>query len=518
MAKGRGEIFLFTLLTFILFISPNIIGSLSAFDNTIISEDSPFGIMDAFELNHPSFVRNMGFTDDQYLQWAGNQLRYLGVKWSRGSARIIWELVEPELGKGYNWSQIDKALKDAYRNGGDHFNMVVVISPSRSRGSPPDINKSEEEYFKKFVQSAVERYDGDGVDDFDSNIKVKYWQAYAEPFPRQWVRGGGTIDGYIRFLELLSGAAKEADPQAKIVLGAQVMIRRRGEIDLSSFKEVISKLKGKKVFDSIDLHYWETAKEYKIPQLDELRSLLDSNGYSEARIFSLENGTYIHEPEIFPTQSEKDQATYLIKSYCYNLSHGVSLIAWNNLIDWANYGGNQRSIYNHMGLISDGENQESQQTLGVPRLSYYTYKLMVDKLGGSNWNNVKRIIDGKDHVYLFQFTKEGRPIWVGWWDWFQDKGSQKSISIKVNSDKITITSAIPDAESGDRIKQKVIFKSETPKVDSGHATIIFETNPVYIEEGEVEAPSYEAIVTTTGRSPLPEEKHERQRLRRTPRD
>ena len=98
--------------------------------------------------------------------------------------------------------------------------MVVVVNSQRGKGTSADIPSANEEYFKNFVKTLVERYDGDGINDYDPTIKVKYWQAGNEPFPRQWEENGGTIQGYIRFTEILSQSARESDPVQKIILGA----------------------------------------------------------------------------------------------------------------------------------------------------------------------------------------------------------------------------------------------------------------------------------------------------------
>jgi hypothetical protein len=476
-----------------------------------ITISSPFGIFAVFGEGYGTFMKSMNFSEEDYWKWAGDHFRNINAKWSRGGDRLIWKIVEPELGGGYNWVS-DRTLKAAYRNGGDGFNMVAVISPSRidkkrdsrkrvrtkgsrdqkdgrgrrasrrerprretARGGFFGINESEETDFKGFIKAVVERYDGDGNNDFDSDIKMKYWQASNEPFPRQWKRKGGTVESYVRFLELMSEAAREADPQAKIVLGAQVLIPnpRTKIIDLDDFKATILAIKNKNLIDVVDLHYWGRGGNYKVPRLAEIKNLLNENGYGHVKIFLLEHGTYVGQPQSVGKQTEKDQAIYLIKSYVYNIANGVSVISWNNLVEWASFGGRGGSTYNYMGLISDGENGDD---LNVNRLSYYTYKKMVEVLDESDWKNIQKIRE-KNGVYIYKFVNKNRPIWVAW----MDKGSREVEIKDILSKKLIITKTVPSHESGSEVKDyKAEFESKTISVNNKRVTLNLTNIPVFL--------------------------------------
>jgi len=175
----------------------------------IYEEDSPFGIFGVFDKNYPLFMANMGFNYAEYCEWAGNNMQDLNAKYSRQKTQLIWDLKEPILGAGYEWAEsedcslipqclTDETLLCAYQNTGPNFNMVMVINPTRNYGGGDNVNIAGNEIaFQDFVSAAVERYDGDGIGDYDSNIKVKYWQAYNEPFPKKWFNFGGTVETYI---------------------------------------------------------------------------------------------------------------------------------------------------------------------------------------------------------------------------------------------------------------------------------------------------------------------------------
>ena len=439
----------------------------------IEEQDSPFAIMAAFDASTLTTINAPDKT-----VWAGDHFKNLGAKWSRaGGDLIFWGSIEPVLGQGYNWVKIDEALKEIYQSAGDGFNQIVVISSSRGKGLNPDIPVTDEGYFKNFVKAAVERYDGDGINDYDSNIKVKYWQADNEPFPNHWEEKGGTIDGYIRFVELLSQAAKEADPEAKIILGT---FQLQTPDQLADFEAVIPALKDRNVvMDYIDTHYWDEGVNYKILNSSQPRDILDSNGYSHVKMASLEFGTWTGRG-LYPL--EKDQAVFIIKGYFYNLANEFSLIAWNNLVEWNNFGGNPRSIYNFMGLIADGVNNDPVPA-GTLRLSYYAYKKMTETLEGSDWDNIEKIQESDD-VYIYKFLKGGKPIYVVW----NDSGVEKEVAISnLAITQAKITEAVPHYEAGiDVQNHDEAFTSEIKQLSGGELIFSLGGTPKFIEEFSVE--------------------------------
>ncbi|MBI5196453.1 MAG: hypothetical protein HZA10_09035 [Nitrospirae bacterium] len=448
---------------------------------------SPFGIMAAFS---GSTLLNISALDKT--AWAGEKFRSLGAKWSRANGdNIMWYTAEPQLGGGYNWSQTDAALKGIYQNGGEGFNTVLIVSSSRAKGTNYNIAQENETYFKNFVKALVERYNGDGINDCNpndcgSNVKVKYWQAENEPFPNAWLKSGGTLDGYVRFVELLSQSAKEADPDAKIVLGAFSMLNG---ISVPDFSYVVSSLKAKNIsFEAVDTHHWQYGKNYQIP-VSSMRSILNSNGYNNVKIFSLEYGSHAGDPTVpdWPPQTERDQTKFLIEGYVYNIANGVSLINWNNLVEWSNFGNVPGSMYNFMGLIADGQNGDATGA-GVPRLSYYTYKKMADVLGGSDWNNIQ-IINETNNIYIYKFTKNNKPVYVAWWEYLNEPaynyGNLKTVTFAVDfTGNVTVTKAVPNTDTGAYLNENDypnFFETGTTAVAYGEITLSLGESPVFLE-------------------------------------
>ena len=62
-----------------------------------------------------------------------------------------------------------------------------------------------------------------------------------------------------------------------------------------------------------------------------------------------------------------------------------------------------------MSLIAGGLNEDPVPA-GPPRLST-TYKKMVEMLEGCDWKNIATIQE-QNGIYIYKFTKQGKPIWV----------------------------------------------------------------------------------------------------------
>ena len=228
-----------------------------------------------------------------------------------------------------------------------------------------------------------------------------------------------------------------------------------------------------------------------------IKKLLNKYGYNNVALWITQSGIHTGLPTgMHNNLTEADQANALIRKYILCLSLGIEKIFWTSTHEF-NWRNDPDGYFSRMGLIYNGMG-ENDPGHGIKKLAYYTYKLMVAKLDGSDWNNIDIVINGKNNIYAFKFIREGKPIWVVWWDYFEknegyQKGHLKKVSLKVGSDKVTVTSAIPDAEKGEKITSKVIFASAVHNVMSGSVDISLGTDPVYVEEGEVSAPVYNVI-------------------------
>ncbi|HDP70600.1 MAG TPA: hypothetical protein ENN38_07345 [Actinobacteria bacterium] len=173
---------------------------------TLDYQDSPFGIHPATVV--PPAKYEISNPHDYAID--------IGIKRDRGLS-FIWTLTQPDLTKEeYEWERYDQVVKDAP----DSIRIMANIYIGSPRADvkyyeyakKTSFLSKDEEAYKRFVRSAVERYDGDGIDDIVGlRVPIKYWQLDNEP-PHG-------LEDYAKFLKITYLATKEADPEAKVIIG-----------------------------------------------------------------------------------------------------------------------------------------------------------------------------------------------------------------------------------------------------------------------------------------------------------
>jgi hypothetical protein len=136
-----------------------------------------------------------------------------------------------------------------------------------------------------------------------------------------------------------------------------------------------------------------------------------------------------------------------------------------------------QDYFDHTGLIYDGIG-ENDPGYGVKKLSYYTYKKMVEILEGSDWDNIETIQE-TGGVYIYKFIRNGKPIWVAW----NDNSAEKQVTISgVNSASVKITESVPNYSSGKEVKDyATAFKTEARQTINNKLTITLNETPVFAE-------------------------------------
>ena len=411
-----------------------------------------------------------------------NEAVNIGIGWERPGLYASYPL---------NLNLLD-GLYDSIPQG---INILGNIETPREKGTFR-LRITEQEYIN-FVKSLVERYDGDGINDMP-NLKnpVKHWQIDNEPpfwqlgqndglsgSPMQWIRD--TRDDYARVLELADTAAKSTCQDCKLVIGGMVGedVERTKIIFKEFYEPILKRLAGKHI-DIFDFHIFGNSKnDYKKSKTiyATIREGLDKYGYKNTAIWILETGTYSGQPfdqgKTLTKQIENEQAADLLKRLIYPLTYGVKKVFWA----WAMVEGtppiDNNDFFDNTGLIYDGIG-ENDLGYGVKKLSYYTYKKMVEVLDGSDWNNIQTIQE-KDGIYVYKFNKNGKPIWVAW----NDNREPKQITISgISSSEVTFTEAVPKYESGKDVKDySTAFNTETKSASGGKITITIKDKPVFME-------------------------------------
>jgi len=447
------------------------------FLTSLKSQDSPFGIHPAYVIYDQQYAHSQKTPPPASVHTYDDALN-IGIKWNR-MFYFLWSRIQKtdedvELGK-FDWQESD-AFFGSIPPG---LNMFVNIDGLESRtqrgknsGKPKTftfLTPQLEEKYVEFLHKAVERYGRNGV---------KYWQLGNE----QDLSTDDTA-GYAHLMEISYKTIKSACPDCKLAMGGLVITD-----DFNVFLVPVLQQSGGQYTDIVDFHIFGAAGgsnpiESRIKDVaNRLKNTLLVNGYGNTEIWITETGTYSGQPKShpimqgnFPYQTEKQQAGQLIKSYVSALSAGVKKVfqAWGLMEGFVD----EDMFFDHTGLIYDGLGSDDLG-FGIKKLSYYTYKKMVEILEGSDWNNIQTIQE-LDGVYIYKFTKQSKPILVVW---NNNPSSEQIVVTDTDSAQVKTTEAIPRYESGgDVVSYDTAFQTEIKPVIDGELILTLEDIPVFIE-------------------------------------
>lgn len=433
-------------------------------DTTGTAEDSPFCIMDP-KAGNP--------TENNYEYYHD-----LGIKWKefpRENTKLGWESMEKETGI-YDFSQQDEEACEHYQQG---INLIYVTRPVNSLYGTSWFEGNgiaEDEYpdgyldnWVNFIKSVAERYDGDGVNDApcSSKIIINYYQIVHELTPLSGISDDywqNHPDQYAEVFELTYKAIKEANPNAILSMPVWEITKRAGFM-----ASVLGYLQGKGIIDiGFDYHSWATYDD-RDDFIKKIKETASTFGFdqSKIKIISTESGA----PDNGGSE-EIEQAVYVIKAYTLSLANGQTKQCWTRIFDYPG----DHPVWGNIGLIHNPANSDG---LSHKKLAYYTYKKMVEILEGSDWNNIQSVQES-DGIYIYKFSKQGKPIWVTW----NDNSQEKQITISgISSNQVTITEAVPKYESGKEVKDyNTAFNTETKSVINSKVSLTLGKSPLFIEE------------------------------------
>ncbi|MFQ6059023.1 MAG: hypothetical protein ACE5MB_09130, partial [Anaerolineae bacterium] len=439
---------------------------------TLPYEDSPFGF-------HPADVPG----PDPFAE-----AQNMGIRWHRPGLYAFWFLVQPDLNNPtYDWTPLDRQYGAVPAGINILANVDVEPLVPQGRRRPGSWLPVDQAAYTAFVRAAVERYDGDGVDDMPGlTVPIRYWQVSNEPL--------NFLADFPELQRITYAAIKDACSECQVLIGG-VPGMPDGYVERfdQRYASHLEALAGKYV-DIFDLHwYGDASGDYRRlgQALAGIQAKLDETGFSDIPIWITEMGTYSGDPAddwsgTWPYQSEAQQAGDLLKRFVYPLSLGVEKIfpAFGLMEGFKHDDG----YFDHTGLIYDGQGSDDRG-LGVKKLGYYTYRLMAEKLGGSDWGNVETVVDGVENVYAYRFSREGRSVYVVWWDTFTEPdyspGDTRTITLSVDfTGQALVTRAVPDAESGADLNEgdyPAFFSQERLSVVNGQVTLTLGQSPIFVE-------------------------------------
>ncbi|MBU4070145.1 MAG: hypothetical protein KJ646_04140, partial [Nanoarchaeota archaeon] len=417
-------------------------------DYEIDYEDSPFGIQAPYS-SLGEIPQEKNFLE------VNNLISDIGAKWIR--------MLVPELEKTKEFSH--------------EFNIIAGIS------SPEYPNNMVQHITK--TKKIVSLYKDD----------VQAWMIINEA-DLNWK---DTDENYAKYVIETSKAIKSVSPDAKIAISFAGL---EGEEHGFSATELLDSALENNIgshFDILDFHFQGSKGKYKevLNYVSKYNQILSKHGINKKSLWITEYGTYSGDPQeecsqwwVEGPQSEKEHASELIKRYIYGISLNIDKMFWTGITEWnKEYQGfglcsdayPYKQYFNYVGLINTPTQADSSSH---KKLAYFSYKFMTEKLEGSDWDNVQTFQE-LDNVYIYKFTKNNEPIWVAWWDYFDDTGTSKTISLDVgNINSAKITEAVPDAEDGSKIDANDypdFFKTETKTVSGGKVEITLGESPVFVE-------------------------------------
>ena len=476
---------------------------------------SDFGVFAAFTHEFAAFAGQMGLTLDEYRAWAGGQMNALGAHWTRSNVQLVWDNIEAELGGEFDWEtsgggEIIFASASEY---GVQYLGVFHEGGSRDGSSGrPSLRDPLEDLVanQRFIRAAVERYDGDGIDDNALGIVIKYWQFGNET--GGWTAGGRTYAEYADWFEAAATAARQADPDAHVVMIASTDATRVDPLHAAALPDLA--LRGVRV-DAVDLHHWGSADNYVMSAAPIYR-----RDYPDVELWSTEHGTYVGMPwaepdpsrcqnpcaagEVcvaavgrcvpacvdsstcpasrpecivetgmctYPAQTETDQARSLVYRYAANRAAGVTHIMWNNLAAWRCFGNRCGGIYDLIGLVHDNNGPtDTPENLGEPRLSWHTYQRLAARTDNPFAENTGEYDTGDPLAHAFSYRRiaDGATGYVAW----SDAPTEVDLPI-AGATQALIEALITDVDG-------MPLREELVPVDGPAATVLLDADPVWI--------------------------------------
>jgi hypothetical protein len=452
----------------------------------------------------------------------------LGATWIRGTL-LSWHFVEPEEG----WFAFTKPnrrgtddllleLSDAGQRVIGFIDVVNEWDHCRCYADPADAFYDpfcdgaagkhyfymycSEESFVNYVKKTVERYDGD--DDYGCVVaapdcytigdrqypsqearyairsnSIKVWEVMNEPDygnfftatpvgePLDWEL---QIETYFEILKVSHDAIKSVCSDCKVATAGfshGAPLSRANESGgmwpylESKIVEMIER--GESCFDVFCFHEYIGYKRIT----ETSRVIAEVAPGKEVIITEMGFPSFDSQNENI---SERLQAQELVRMYTTVQKEGVGVALWFNLHSGEQ---NDEGFY-YVGLLAED---------GTKKLAYYSYRLMIDKIGGSIRENVETV-EESEGIYVYRFTCNGALIWVAWTDLKEQPGSDStSYTLDVGeAEALLITETVPDYQSGSEIEESAVmypdfFTTFIMSATGGELTLTLGANPIVVE-------------------------------------
>lgn len=166
--------------------------------------DNPFGVLEFLHWNHD--WNNYKYPNEAALRKALKSMKAAGIGWVRMD--FLWTDIEPKQGE-FDFSDYDRIVDTAVAEGVSILGIFDYGNTWSSESGQWNVPPRENKPFVDYAVEVIRRY----------KDRVKYWELWNEPDSGVY---WAPQDGLSRYCELLKEvyvAAKQADPDCKILNG-----------------------------------------------------------------------------------------------------------------------------------------------------------------------------------------------------------------------------------------------------------------------------------------------------------
>lgn len=482
--------------------------------------DMPFGINDAVD---SAKDKSDYYLKDLRVVWISDHLPRRAIEKAKKGTEDT-----DCLNIDYDFSKIEDKIKEYGKDINSHAWFVINIESKYKceDGKRIEWQKSEGKFIPYGPESykAYERFLTALTQHINSQVpnwKVKLWSidnehttlfipAFCKEKEVNPECAKHAAKAYADLVEFSYNTIKKLDSEAKIVFGGPSSATSDEEYNWY-YKEALNALKNKHqsgYFDFFDYHNFALYEQYmtnsRNKDVDFFRKLLADAGFGDKPIIIKAGATHSGKDIISKNkrlhnlQTESQQAEYLVKRAVYHVVEGVQLILWGTIREDED----DHETFTYNGLVYNGRPIpcDKQQIVpcpdpgdGLKKLSYYAYKLLIEKLQSSDFENVKTIDTGIPNIYLYEFTKQNKPIYVAWWNYFEESGKEKKLALvlpNLKANKVKITEAIPYFNEDFQTTTKKLKEEDYPNFFKSYISplgldrtinINFDNKPLYIE-------------------------------------
>jgi len=286
--------------------------------NSDLNMESPFGVLEFLHWNHD--WNDYKYSGKQDITRAAKLMKEAGISWLRMD--FLWEEIEPRQGE-FDFSKYDEIVDLVTKNNLNILGLLNYSAPWAAACGEWNCPPKDNSLFVNYAAKVIEHY----------KDKIKYWEVWNEPDSTVYWANQDGLKTYCSLLKDVYIAAKEIDPDCKILNGGIA----NGLANVNKLYE--NGAKG--YFDILNLHYFDNPLEkdsikavVAYPKL--AYKIMSRNGDADKKIWITEigcpgvkRGLQVANWWIAKNPSELQQALWVKKVYTELLKDkNVGKIFW----------------------------------------------------------------------------------------------------------------------------------------------------------------------------------------------